>query len=70
MYLYFTNLNQREMDEKPPKKPLKVNVDTPNVDIEFNRNAEGERNLNIKVEKIPFFQKIKSIVKILKGKLK
>lgn len=58
------------MDEKPPKKPLKVNVDTPNVDIEFNRNAEGERNLNIKVEKIPFFQKIKSIVKILKGKLK
>lgn len=58
------------MDKKPPKKPLKVNVDTPNVDIEFNRNAEGERNLNIKVEKIPFFQKIKSIVKILKGKLK
>lgn len=58
------------MSEKPPKKPLKVNVDTPNVDIEFNRNAEGERNLNIKVEKIPFFQKIKSIVKILKGKFK
>jgi hypothetical protein len=56
------------MEEKLPKKPLKVNIDTPNVDVDFNRNEVGDRQLNVKVEPIPFIQKIKKIGKLLFGK--
>lgn len=58
------------MNEKPPKKPLKVQVDTPNVDIDFERNKVGDRTLNIKAEPIPLITKIKTVIKILRGKLK
>lgn len=53
-----------------PKKPLNIQIDTPNVDVEFDRNAEGDRTLKVKAEPIPFIQKIKAIGKILRGKLK
>jgi hypothetical protein len=56
------------MKDDKPKKPLKVNIDTPNVDVDFNRNEVGERELNVKVEPIPFIQKIRKIGKLLFGK--
>lgn len=56
------------MNNDKPKKPLQVNVDTPNVDVEFERNKEGDRKLNVKVEPMPFMQKIKKIGKLLFGK--
>lgn len=56
------------MSEKEPKKPLKVTIDTPNVDVDFSRNAVGDRELNVKVEQLPFLQKLKKIGKILRGK--
>jgi hypothetical protein len=56
------------MKDDKPKKPLKVNIDTPNVDVDFNRNEVGDRELNVKVEPIPFIQKIKKIGKLLLGK--
>lgn len=55
---------------KTPKKPLNIQVDTPNVDVEFDRNADGDRVLKVKAEPIPFIQKIKTIAKVLRGKLK
>lgn len=56
------------MKDDKPKKPLKVNIDTPNVDVDFNRNEVGDRELNVKVEPVPFIQKIKKIGKLLFGK--
>lgn len=58
------------MNDKPKKekKLLHLTVDTPNMDVEFDRNAEGERNVNVKVEKMPFLQKVKQIGKLLFGK--
>jgi len=56
------------MKDDKPKKPLKVNIDTPNVDVDFNRNEVGDRELKVKVEPIPFIQKIRKIGKLLFGK--
>jgi hypothetical protein len=56
------------MKDDKPKRPLKVNIDTPNVDVDFNRNEVGDRELNVKVEPIPFIQKIRKIGKLLFGK--
>lgn len=56
------------MDEKPTKKPVKISIDTPNVDVNYERNAEGEKKLNVKVEKMPLFQRIKAIGKLILGK--
>jgi simple sugar transport system permease protein len=66
--LYQFVQNRKKMKDDKPKKPLKVNIDTPNVDVDFNRNEVGDRELNVKVEPIPFIQKIKKIGKLLFGK--
>jgi hypothetical protein len=56
------------MPDKTPKKPLNINIDTPNVDINYDRNEQGEKKLNVKVEKMPFVQRLKAIGKLLIGK--
>lgn len=55
------------MPEKE-KKPFQMSVDTPVGDIEFERNADGSKKLDVKVEKLPLFGKIKKIFSILKAK--
>lgn len=49
------------------KKPLQISVDTPVGDLEFERNADGSKKLDVKVEKLPFLTKIKNIWKAIKS---
>lgn len=50
------------------KKPLKIEVDTPNVDVNFERNESGERSIKVKASEMPIVKKIKAIGKLIFGK--
>jgi hypothetical protein len=55
---------------KAPKRPLRIEVDTPNVDVNFDRNEAGDRVLQVKTEKIPLIEKVRQAVKLIRGKVK